>query len=273
MPVIYRAAHQIFDENPKILDDPNAIGLVEGSSEEEMRAQEASFKEPNSLFMRSSFVLRNRFAEDWLAERVKSGVQQYVLLGAGLDTFAYRQPDWALSLQIIEVDFPDSQTFKLERLNKVGTSIPENVYFCPIDFEKQSLQEGLGSEAFNPQVPTVFSCLAVTQFLTLPAIEEVFRFVASMPLGSSIVFTFILLDELLEGEEQKMIANAASGSATFGEPWITRFAPQPLQQWLLDLGFSEVFHLTPELASEKYFLGRKDQLCAPTSEQLMCGIA
>src|SRR5262244_3851139 len=108
-PAVIRAAHQILDAHPKILDDPVAIGLVEGSSAAEIRAQAPDLQQPLKRLVRSSFVVRSRFAEDQLAEAVRAGVQQYVLLGAGLDTFAYRQPAWAQPLRIIEVDHPASQ--------------------------------------------------------------------------------------------------------------------------------------------------------------------
>ena len=104
MPAIFRAAHQILDSHPKILDDPVAIGLVEGASEAAIRAQTADLQQPIARLVRACFVLRSRFAEDQLAAAVKAGVRQYVLLGAGLDTFAYRQPGWATTLCIIEVD-------------------------------------------------------------------------------------------------------------------------------------------------------------------------
>jgi methyltransferase (TIGR00027 family) len=109
---IFRAAHQLLDATPKILDDPVAVGLVEGASEADIRAQAADFQQPLQRLARSLFVVRSRFAEDQLAEAVKAGVGQYVILGAGLDTFAYRQPAWALTLQVIEVDHPAFQTLK-----------------------------------------------------------------------------------------------------------------------------------------------------------------
>lgn len=167
---VLRAAHQILDAHPKILDDPVAIGLVEGSSTADIRTQESDLQQPLKRLARSLFVMRSRFAEDQLAEAVQAGVRQYVLLGAGLDTFAYRQPAWARPLQIIEVDQPASQAFKRERLGHAGVAIPDNVTFCPLDFERTSLQEGLGAVAFDPQVPTFFVWLGVTQYLTSEAI-------------------------------------------------------------------------------------------------------
>ncbi len=269
---VLRAAHQILDAHPKILDDPVAIGLVEGSSAAEIRAQESDLQQPLKRLVRSLFVMRSRFAEDQLAEAVKAGVRQYVLLGAGLDTFAYRQPAWARPLQIIEVDHPTSQAFKREHLGHARVAIPDNVAFCPIDFERTTLQEGLGAVAFDPQVPTFFVWLGVTQYLTSEAIAETLQFVLTLPAASGIAFTFVLPDAHLEGDDLQAATFYTALAASYGEPWLTRFEPQPLRQWMLALGFSAVFHLAPEVATARYFAGRHDGLPTPRIEQLMYAV-
>jgi len=272
IPAVFRAAHQILDAHPKILDDPVAIGLVEGSSEAEIRAQTAKLQQPFQRLARALFVLRSRFTEDQLAEAVKMGVGQYVLLGAGLDTFAYRQPAWATTLQIIEVDQPASQAFKRHCLGHAGVAIPGNVAFCPLDFEHTTLQEGLNSVAFDRQVPTFFSWLGVTQYLTSAAIEATLQCVLTLPAASGITFTFVLPNALLESDDLQVAMYYAPLAASMGAPWITRFEPQPLRQWLLDLGFSAVFHLPPAEATARYFVGRHDGLPTPMFEQLMYAV-
>jgi methyltransferase (TIGR00027 family) len=269
---VIRAAHQILDAHPKILDDPVAIGLVEGSSEADIRAQEPDLQQPLKRLVRSAFVVRSRFVEDQLAEAVTAGVRQYVILGAGLDTFAYRQPAWARPLRIIEVDHPASQAFKRERLGSARIPIPDNVAFCPLDFERTTLQEGLGAVAFAPQLPTFFAWLGVTQYLTAGAIEATLRLVLTLPATSGIVFSFVLPDRQLEGDDLRVATFYTALAASYGEPWITRFEPQPLRQWLLALGFSEVFHLSPEVATARYFAGRHDGLPTPVLEQLMSAV-
>jgi len=270
MPAIFRAAHQILDGHPKILDDPVAIGLVEGASEAAIRAQTADLQQPIARLVRACFVLRSRFAEDQLAAAVKAGVRQYVLLGAGLDIFAYRQPGWATTLRIIEVDEPASQVFKRAQLKHARIAIPDNVTFCPIDFERTTLQEGLGAVAFDWHVPTFFAWLGVTQYLTAAAIATTLQGVRTLPAASGIAFTFVLPDALLEGDDLQISRVYTPLNAANGTPWITRFAPQPLRQWLLDLGFSKVFHLSPEVATTRYFTGRHDGLPTPILEQLIC---
>jgi methyltransferase (TIGR00027 family) len=270
LPAVLRAAHQLLDDHPKILDDPVAIGLVEGTSAAAIRTQEAELQHPLFRLVRAAFVLRSRFAEDQLASAVTAGVRQYVILGAGLDTFAYRQPAWARSLRIIEVDHPASQTLKREHLAHARISIPDNVAFCAIDFERTTLQEGLGGAAFDAQVPTFFSWLGVTQYLTSAAIAATLRWVLTLPAASGIAFTFVLPETVLAGEDLQASPVFAARAAARGGPWITRFEPEPLRQWLRVLGFTEVVHLTPAHAAERYFAGRTDGLRAPILEQLIC---
>ncbi len=128
---IQRAAYQVLDDEPRILDDPVAVGLTEGCSREEILAAAQEYRTPILALRRSAFVLRSRFAEDCLRSAVSGGIRQYVILGAGLDTFAYRQPNWARNLAIFEVDHPPSQEYKRERLAARGIQIPANLRFCP----------------------------------------------------------------------------------------------------------------------------------------------
>ena len=268
---IFRAAHQLLDATPKILDDPVAVGLVEGASEADIRAQAADFQQPLQRLARSLFVVRSRFAEDQLAEAVKAGVGQYVILGAGLDTFAYRQPTWARTLRVIEVDHPASQTRKRHYLQQARVAIPANVTFCPIDFERTTLRQGLETVAFAPQVPACFSWLGVTQYLNPAAIAATLHGVLTLSTGSGIVF-FILPDASLAGEDLQAVTFYTALAASRGEPWLTRFEPTRLQQWLQELGFVKVMHLAPSQAEQRYFTGRPDGLRAPIFEQLMYAV-
>jgi len=269
---IFRAAHQLLDATPKILDDPVAVGLVEGASAADIHAQAADFQQPLQRLARSLFVLRSRFAEDQLAEAVKTGVGQYVILGAGLDTFAYRQPAWARTLRVIEVDHPASQALKRHYMQQAHMAIPANVAFCPIDFERMTLRQGLEAVAFDPQVPTFLSWLGVTQYLTSAAIAATLQGVLTLSAGSGMVFTFILPDASLAGDDLQAVTFYTALAASRGEPWLTRFEPARLQEWLQALGFAAVMHLAPSLAEERYFTGRPDGLRAPIFEQLMYAV-
>jgi methyltransferase (TIGR00027 family) len=257
---IQRAAHQVLDDEPRILDDPVAVGLTEGCSREEILAAAQEYRTPILALLRSAFVLRSRFAEDCLRSAVSGGIRQYVILGAGLDTFAYRQPNWARNLAVFEVDHPSSQEYKRERLAARGIQIPANLRFCPYDFEHQSLDEALAEISFDRGATTLFSWLAVTQYLTRDAIDTTLRFVASLPNGSEIAFQFVIPQDHLSGIDAEVSLFAANGAAMRGEPWITRLDPEECKVWLANLGFSKVFRLTPEEAQRRYFDGRRDDL-------------
>jgi methyltransferase (TIGR00027 family) len=257
---IQRAAHQVLDDEPRILDDPIAIGLAEGCSREEILAAAQDYRTPMIALLRSAFVLRSRFVEDCLQSAVTGGIRQYVILGAGLDTFAYRQPDWARNLAIFEVDHPSSQEYKRERLAARGIEIPASLRFCPCDFEHQFLEEALAATSFDCRMPAFFSWLGVTQYLTRDAIETTLRFVASLPHASEITFQFVIPQAYLSGIDAEVSLFAADRAAMRGEPWITRIDPEECKVWLASLGFSKVFHLTPEEAQRRYFEGRRDGL-------------
>lgn len=176
------------------------------------------------------------------------------------------------ALRVIEVDHPASQTRKRQYLQQARVAIPANVTFCPIDFERTTLRQGLEAIAFDPQVPTCFSWLGVTQYLTPVAIAATLQDVRTLPAGSGIVFTFILPDASLAGVDLQAVTFYTALAASRGEPWLTRFEPTRLHQWLQELGFVAVMHLTPSLAEQRYFTGRPDGLCAPIFEQLMYAV-
>jgi len=219
--------------------------------------------------MRAAFILRSRYAEDVLEEVSRLGVRQYVILGAGLDTFAYRQPPWARGLRVFEADHTATQEWKREALHRAGLSVPENLRFCPINFETASLPEALGAVSFDFRTPAFFSWLGVTQYLTEEAIESTLEFVLSLPSGSGIVFSFVVPEASLDIDQRQELASIAHTTASHGEPFITRLEPAVLQKRLVEMGFSSVYHLTPESAGDRYFSGRSDGLRAPRVAQLM----
>jgi methyltransferase (TIGR00027 family) len=271
---IQQALHQALDAAPKILDDPISPLLIDLASETNkgLIALIESATRPVKSPFRAVFIMRSRYTEDCLAESLVRGVRQYAVLGAGLDTFAYRQPAWADSLGIYEVDHPASQEWKRERLEAAKVRVPENLAFAPIDFETTSLREGLAAGGFDFDAPSFFSLLGVTQYLTAEAIESIFSFVHSRPRGSEIVFEFIVPDDLMPTNEAAVFAGAASMSAERGEPWLTRLRPAELKSRLTALGFSQVIHLTPQAAHERYFRGRCDDLTAWSAAQMMRAI-
>ncbi len=254
---LLRAAHQLLDEGPKLLEDPIAAALLSPQALEGLRAQPEAFQSPGSRALRSHLLLRSRYAEDRLAEAVTTGVGQYLVLGAGLDTFAYRQPAWAKGLHIFEVDHPASQAEKRDRLEAAGIPLPSNLTFASVDFEHEHLATALLRSGFDPSRPTFISWLGVTMYLTLEAIDAVFAWAAELPPGSGLVLTFAPAG-MTEGE-----SFLAEKAAQLGEPWLTHFEPQALVDRLRRFGFSEVALLSPEEAVDRYFRDRTNYLPPP----------
>src|SRR5215813_7763737 len=242
---IMRAIHQTADEEPKILADSISPRLVDTmSGDDEWLAP--ILGHPFAKQWRAGFLIRNRYAEDCLAECVDRGAEQYAIIGAGFDTFAFRQPPWARSLRIYEIDHPGTQRRKCERLAAARIGIPSNVKFVPIDFERNSLGDALRASDFDRGVKTFCSWLGVTQYLTADAIRATLEFVLLMQPSSEIVFSFILPLESLSGLEAEALAMAANKGAEIGEPWLSTFRPDDLEAQLRAMGFSDVIRLTPE---------------------------
>jgi methyltransferase (TIGR00027 family) len=221
---------------------------------------------------RAGFALRARYAEDCLATGVRQGVKQYVILGAGLDTFAYRQPPWGRALRIFEVDDPGTQQWKVDRLRTADVSLPSNLTFVSVDFERVSIAGALEAVGFAFGARTLCSWMGVTQYLTLHALDATFQFVRSLPRSSEIVFSFILPQDAVQGIEAEALAMAEQRAAEVGEPWLTRLCADELAARLRNMGFSDVFHLTPEEARARYFGNRSDGLRERRGEQLMRAI-
>jgi len=241
-----RAVHQVVDGLPKILDDTAVIPLLGSTIVDRVLSDRARLDAPGARALRSHVVLRSRYAEDRLAEAVQRGLRQFLVLGAGFDTFAYRQPAWAHDLRIFEVDQPASQQAKRARLEASGLAIPSNLTFVAADFEHRTLHDILVDGGVDINQPTFISWLGVTVYLTEPAIDAVFRFVASLPASSEIVFTFYSRDPGgLRPLEERV--------AELGEPFKTWFEPAELDTKLRSFGFSEVTFLQPEEAAARYF--------------------
>lgn len=238
-----RAYHQLYDGAPKILDDPIAVRIVDSTSILRVGAT----RNPWTDALRAHVLVRSRYAEDRLEEAVATGVGQFVSLGAGYDTFAYRQPAWASDLHIYEVDHPASQEAKRARLASAGIELPANLTFVPIDFERTSLADGMRDGGFDTSRAAFFSWLGVMMYLDLAAIDAVFEYVASLPPPSEIAFSYARAERLLFVESPIALAAAA-----VGEPWKTRFAPKDLEARLRGYGFGNVEHLDARTANERY---------------------
>jgi methyltransferase (TIGR00027 family) len=253
-----RAAHQILDAGPLILNDPVALILLGPEAENRIRDAVDRYMTPEAKALRSHVVLRSRYAEDRLESSIERGVSQYIIVGAGFDTFAIRQPAWAAHLRIIQVDHPDTQHLKRTKISDAGIAVPGNVVFAGINFEKESLEEGLIRNGVRSDETTFFSWLGVTMYLTEPAIDSTLKCMAKHPSGSEAVITF--------RQQPSARSSASSQIADFvseaGEPFMSYFTPENFRAKLLEAGFVKAEFLTPAL-SARYFHGGENSLPNP----------
>jgi methyltransferase (TIGR00027 family) len=254
-----RAAHQLFD-HPKVLDDPIALPIIGRQAAAKLESERGADDNRIALSIRAFMVARSRYAEDTLAQLVARGATQYVVLGAGLDTFAYRNPHGNSALHVFEVDYPATQEWKRRQLEDARIAVPASVTYVPVDFERQTLQEGLKLAGFNPAKPTFFSWLGVTMYLTEDAVMSTFGFIASTPPPGGVAFDYAVPRSSL-GLFGRIALDAVSRRvARAGEPFRTFFAPVELAQRLRTMGFSSVEDLGAEEINARYFRDRPDRL-------------
>jgi methyltransferase (TIGR00027 family) len=254
-----RAAHQILDQ-PRVLEDPVALKIIGPDNASAIRANPAAYNNGFSGYMRAFLVARSRIAEDALAEAVARGVAQYVILGAGLDTFAYRNPFPARALRVFEVDYPATQAWKLEQLRHAEISIPETLTYVPVDFESQALTDRLRQAGFRTDTPTFFSWLGVTMYLDRETVMSTLRWIASTPKGGGIVFDYAVAAASLNFLQRLVYAFIARRVAAVGEPWRTRFDPRTLVRELREMDFAQVDDISAREVNQRYFANRTDGL-------------
>jgi methyltransferase (TIGR00027 family) len=261
-----RAAHQILDQ-PRILEDPLAIRILGLEGESILRSYPERYEVYRTL--RAFIVMRSRYAEDELARAVQRGVRQYVILGAGLDTFPYRNPYPLSKLRVYEVDHPATQVWKRRQLHQAEIAIPDSVVYAPVDFEKQTLGDGLERVGFKKEEPAFFSMLGVVIYLTKPAVVETLHFVASLPSGSEIVFDYSVSPSQLPESQRSAHESAAKRVTALGEPWITYLDPSTFTVELRQMGFGMLETIGPEEANRRYFKDRSDGLQIGGSARLL----
>lgn len=258
-----RAAHQLLDAPPRILEDPLAVTLLGPAALARINDALDSYQTSAWRALRAHVVLRSRFAEDRLAAAVCRGATQFIILGAGFDTFALRQPAWAQALRVLEVDHAGTQIAKRTLLTAAGLTMPENTGFATIDFEHESLRDGLLRYQVSLDELTFFSWLGVAMYLKEDAIDAVLKSVSAFPAGSEIVFTFAPPP----GDSPSPVDQRA---ANLGEPWVSYFTPEALATKLRGAGFSNVEFLSPAMAESLYFRNRPDDLPVPKRTNIAC---
>jgi len=268
---IRRAAHQLLDD-PLILSDPIVVGLVPEASEPSVRDTLDEPGAPDAKLFRCIFATRSRFAEDRLAQAAARGARQYVMVGAGLDTFPWRQPDFAKTMQIFAADHPASLAWTQERFRQHGLSKPFNLTYAPVDLEERRLGEQLTACGFERKAASFCSVLGVMQYLDREAIDALFGFAATLAKGSEIVFSFAPPDDPLDAEGSDPFNPFGRRPAALGEPWKSRLRPTDLVAQLTGLGFRDIFHLTPELARQRYFADQPEISEPPRWDHLIAAI-
>ncbi|MFF4749538.1 class I SAM-dependent methyltransferase [Streptomyces sp. NPDC002514] len=263
---LWRALHVLADPPPYVLDDE--IGLRLADPDENWRAR-PDVDPQETLVMRASIMARARFVEDLVAERA-ARVGQFVLLGAGLDSFAQRRPDVAAGLKIYEVDQPGPQDWKRRRLVELEYGIPEWLRLVPVDFETQSWWERLLAAAgFAADRPAVVASTGVTMYLTRDAVVAMLRQAAALAPGSTLVTTFMPTLERVESADRALRRERERRAASSGTPFITFFAPEDLVALARDAGFSQARHVPAAEPAARYFAGRTDGLRPSGGEELL----
>ena len=250
-----RLAHLVVDGEPKIFTDSLAQGLLGLSDDDVVRAR------TQFSLSTSAWVLRSRYTEDQLADAASRGVSQYVILGAGLDTFAYRATGPMAAVRVFEVDTPASQSWKRSRLEEAKIAVPPTCEFVPCDFENQSLAEVFAQSSFDGRKPVFVSWLGVTQYLNRSSIVETLRWIAGLGPATEIVLTYCVPDAHSDP--------AVRFAEQTGAPFISLFATDDIVNLLRETGFAATRPLTLEEARATYFSGRTDGLDVWATERLL----
>ncbi|MGW0054345.1 class I SAM-dependent methyltransferase [Nocardia nova] len=262
---LWRALHVRLDPPPHVLDDE--IGLRLADPPEGWRERGDMHPVGTSRF-RASVVVRSRFVEDLLTEQA-GRVGQYVLLGAGLETFPQRKPDIAARFRIFEVDQPQTQAWKRQRLAETGYGLPEWLRSVPVDFEKDSWWERLTAAGFDPSRPAIVASLGVSMYLTDEANRETLSLLARTAPGSTVVMTFQPPLELLDEQDRPSREFAVSGAAASGTPFLSFYAPAQLVAMAREAGFAQAHHISADELNARYFAGRPDGLRTSNGEELL----
>jgi len=262
---LWRALHVELDAPPHVLDD--TIGLQLADPDPDWRSRGDMHPDGTRAF-RASIVARARYLDDLVAERAAAGVGQYVILGAGLDTFAQRHPD--VAVRVFEVDQPGTQEWKRRRLTDIGYPPGESLRFVPVDFERgEDFPDALRANGFDADRPAVVSSTGVSMYLTREATEATLRQVAALADGSVLAMTFMLPLNLVDVAERPMQESVEAAAAGSGTPFISHYTPDEMSEMCRAAGFSAVQHVSPDDLTARYFAERTDGLRPPSAEQLI----
>ena len=268
---LWRALHLDIDPPPHIFEDRIGLALAAPDADWRNRPDMSPFTRP----FRASILARARFVEDLVTEQTARGMDQYVILGAGLDTFVQRRPELAARMQVFEIDQPGPQVWKRQRLIELGYGIPPYLHLVPVDFEAgDDWWERLAASGFDIGRPAVVSSLGVSMYLTSEAIVATLRQVATLAPGSTFIMSFMLPIEMLDPDMRPGVQRAAEGARASGTPFISFFTPDEMQTLARQAGFKAVQHVSAATLGERYFNGRTDGLRPPVNaEELLVALS
>jgi methyltransferase (TIGR00027 family) len=262
---LWRALHVQVDPPPHVLEDE--IGLQLADPDADWRGRPDMDPEATSQF-RASIVARARFIEDLVVEQAGRSVGQYVLLGAGLDTFAQRRPETASRLRVFEVDQPGPQAWKRQRLIELGFGVPEWLRLVPVDFEAgDAWWQRLAVAGFDSGQPAIVASTGVSMYLTRDAVAATLRQIAALAPGSTLAMSFLLPLELADPEVRPGLEMAATGARASGTPFISFFTPTEMLSLAREAGFADVQHVSAAALAQRYFAGRLDGLRPPNNAE------
>jgi methyltransferase (TIGR00027 family) len=262
---LWRALHVAIDPPPHVLEDEIGLKLLAPDPDWRGRGDmDPQFTRP----FRAAIVARARFIEDLVAEQAGRGLSQYVILGAGLDSFAQRRPEIASRLKIFEIDQPSSQAWKRQRLIALGFGVPDWLRFVPVDFEAGgSWRQALAAAGFDDSKPAIVVSTGVSMYLTREANAATMREVATLAPGSTLAMTFLIPLELADPEVRPGLEMADNGARASGTPFLSFFTPAEMTALAREAGFRQVQHVPAATLAERYFAGRTDGLRPPSNAE------
>jgi methyltransferase (TIGR00027 family) len=263
---LWRALHVQIDPLPHIIEDEIGFKLIAPDAGWLARPD---MSPDFTKRLRASIVARARFIDDLVIEQSKHGIDQYVILGAGLDTFAQRRPDIASLCQVFEIDQPDTQTWKQQRLIELGYGVPNWLHFVSVNFEISSWWEQLLRAGFDTGKATVVACTGVTLYLTRDAILATLRQMATLAPGSTLAMTFYVPLDLLDEEDKPLQRIAEKGASSAGTPFISFFTPKETLALAREAGFKNIEMISASDLAKRYFVGRPDNLSPASGEDFL----
>lgn len=258
---LWRALHVLTDSKPYVIEDKVGYNLIRPGKGWQERPDMKYTKR-----LRASVVARARFIEDLAKEQIAKGVKQYVLLGAGLDSFAQRNTPISSGIDIYEIDQPGTLAWKEEKLIENGYKMPGNLHFVPVNFESSSWWDELSNKGFDRHQKAVVSCTGVTLYLTKNAIIDTLKKMTLLWPGSTIAIAFYLPPEQLDQEDQPMQEMAIKGAAASGTPFVSFFSVEEITKLAGEAGLKEIQTISTKDMTEKYFKDRADNLVPASGE-------